>query len=171
MAAQVSAVLLIAAFVVVAFSALIGVPGLYAAKTIDDQLRLIEAYKKRWLATQAVVSLYIALTTGGFIALSVDLASSAGVLLPAAGALAIATGAVSGLSFVYVQTTDPRGGYSGQYPVPEVAAYWLWLAGLLLYSVACSWLAHFGSACLPRDWQLPTPRSTFAAAWAFSRRR
>lgn len=136
MTAQISAVLLIVAFVVLAASAVIGVPGLYAAENIDAQVELIGAHRRRWLGTQALVSLYVLVATAGFVALAVDLASSVSVLLPAVAAVAIGVGSASGLYFVYLQTADPRGGYSGKYPLPEVAAYWLWLAGVLVLGVA-----------------------------------
>jgi hypothetical protein len=38
--------------------------------------------------------------------------------------------------FAYLQVTNPCGGYSGAYPIPENLAYWLWLAGMLLFGVA-----------------------------------
>ena len=136
MEAQFSGYLLISAFVVLALAWPIGVPGLYAAETIDVQLQLIDAHKWRWLTTQALVALYCVLATGGFAALGIGLASSMSVWLPAAGGLAITGGSASGLYFIYLQTTDPRGAYSGRYPAPEVAGYWLWLAGLLLLGVA-----------------------------------
>lgn len=136
MATQVSGVLLIGAFAAAAAAGIIGVPGLYAARDIDDQLELIAAHRRRWLATQVSVSIYVLLATGGFLALAVDLGSSSSVWLPVAAAVAVVAGSASGLYFVYLQTIDPRGGYSGRYPIPEVAAYWLWLAGVLLFGLA-----------------------------------
>jgi len=136
METQISGALLIASFVALALAWTTGVPGLYAAQDIDERMRLLERHRRRWLVTQAEVALYGPLATLGFLFLSLDLASSGGGWLAAAGTLAMAVGTASGVYFIYLQTSDPRGGYSGRYPLPEVAAYWFWLAGLLLVGIA-----------------------------------
>jgi hypothetical protein len=138
LATQLTGILLVSGFVVLAASALVGVPGLYGAGSIDAQLELIRAHRRRWLATQALVTLYLVLAGAGFVALAVELAPDAGSWVPAVAALAVVAGSLSGLYFVFLQTTDPRGGYSSKYPLPEAAAYWLWLGGVLLFGVA--WL-------------------------------
>ena len=134
--AQLAGALLIGAFVILSFAWPFGVPGLYAAENIEEQLRLLVVHRRRWLVTQALVSLYAVLAAAGFAALAIDLSSSVSAWLPGAGAVGIAAGSASGAWFVVLQTKDPRGGYSGRYPLPEVAAYWLWLAGLALIGVA-----------------------------------
>lgn len=72
----------------------------------------------------------------GFAALASSLRSAKAGWLTTIGTAAIAIGTLSGVYFVYLQTVDPRGGYSGAYPLPEALAYWMWLAGTLLFGIA-----------------------------------
>ena len=135
-AERLAAVFLIGSFVSVMFSLLINAPGLYATRDIDRRLQIIETYRRRWLTSQALVVLYFPLTIVGFSLLASLLQSGGKGWIPVLGAVAIALGVLAGTYFVYLQTTDPRGGYSGAYPTPENVAYWLWLAGMVLFGIA-----------------------------------
>lgn len=131
-----AAVLLIAAAVAVFLSSFVNAPGLYQTEDIEERLGIIEANRTRWLANQALVVAGALLLVGGFGLLAGDLRPAAGRWIPVLGAVAFAAGTLSGLYFVYLQTVDPRGGYSGAYPFPENLAYWLWLAGTVLIGAA-----------------------------------
>lgn len=123
-------------------------PGLYDTEDINQRLEIIESYRTLWLTGQAVVTVAVVLFTIGFGVLSSTLRTTKWPWVPVLGALAIVAGTISGIYFVYLQTTDPRGGYSGAYPTPENLAYWLWLAGQFLFGVAFlqgglpSWLGY-----------------------------
>jgi hypothetical protein len=152
---RLSAVLLIAAGVGIMLTTFTNAPGLYETQDVAERLRIIEAHRPRWLASQGIVSLAALLLAGGFGLLAWKLRSNGGTWTPVVGAMAIAAGSLSALYFVYLQTVDPRGGYSGQYPLPEELAYWLWLGGQLLFGIAFlqvglpSWLGYLtGGAAL-----------------------
>jgi hypothetical protein len=148
---RLSAILLIAAFVAAVLSALINAPGLYATQDINVRLEIIGTYKTRWLITQALVGVYVLLTALGFAVLASALRMTGNPWVLALGTTAIVAGTIAGLYFVYLQTIDPRGGYSGAYPAPENLAYWLWLAGTLLFGVAIlqaglpAWLGYMAA--------------------------
>ena len=131
-----AAALLIAAFAVLAISTSVNAPGLYATRDIDERLRIISEHRKRWFVNQWLVAGFGVLTVVGFVALATTLRGTGSDWIPIVGAIAITTGTVSGMYFLYRQTVDPRGGYSGTYPVPENAAYVLWLVGTVLFGVA-----------------------------------
>lgn len=133
---RLSAVLLIAAFVGMFLSSFLNAPGLYQTQDIDERLQIIDAHRGRWLASQAVVTGSALLLAAGFALLAWTLRETGVSWVPVLGGAAIVAGTLSGLYFVYLQTIDPRGGYSGVYPLPENVAYWLWLAGQLLIGVA-----------------------------------
>lgn len=133
---RISGVLLIAGFASIMLSAFINAPGLYQTDDISERLQIIESHRTRWLASEAIVTLGVLLTAIGFALLASFLRNEGGSLVPLLGAVATAAGTLVGLYFVYLQTTDPRGGYSGAYPTAENLAYWLWLAGLLLFGIA-----------------------------------
>ena len=131
-----AAILLIVSFVSLMLSILVNAPGLYATQNINERLQIINAYKTRWLFNQALAFLYILLTTIGFAVLASTLRASGKAWIPVLGAAAYAIGSISGMIFLFLQTTDPRVGYSGAYPAPEALAYWFWLGGLLLLGIA-----------------------------------
>jgi hypothetical protein len=134
-ARRLSGILLIGAFVMVMLSAIIGVPGLYATQDINQRLKLIETYRTRWLLERSAVVLYALLVIAGYSLLALALRARGKAWLPFLAAVVTDAGTISGLYFLYLQTTDPRGGYSGAYPIAENLAYWLWLAGMLLFGV------------------------------------
>lgn len=135
-AQRLAAVLLIASSLLLLASTFVNAPGLYATQDIDERLQIIETYRTRWLINQGSVLVYGVLTVIGFALLAYALGTSGRAWVPGLGAAAIVVGTLSALYFVYLQTIDPRGGYSGAYPIPENLAYWLWLAGMVLFGVA-----------------------------------
>ncbi len=153
---RLSAILLIAGFVGMLGSTFLNAPGLYQTQDIERRLEIVQTHRQRWLASQAVVFVSVALLTAGFAFLAFTLQTSASAWVPILGTAAITVGSLSGIYFVYLQTTDPRGGYSGAYPTPEQLAYWAWLAGQLLFGVALlqtelpAWIGYLtaGSAAL-----------------------
>ena len=132
---RLSAILFIVVFVTVTLGVLVNAPGLYATQDINARLQIIEANKTRWLANQALTFLYILLTLIGFAVLASILRKTGSVWIPSLATVFILAGSLSGGCFVYLQTIDPRGGYSGAYPLAEHLAYWFWLAGLLLFGI------------------------------------
>ena len=133
---RLSAILLIAIFVAVIFTTIINAPGLYQTQDINERLQIIETYRTRWLISQTLVVIYSLLTIIGFSLLASTLMTTGRAWIPVLGAAAMVAGTISGLYFLYLQTIDPRGGYSGAYPLPESVTYWLWLAGTLLFGFA-----------------------------------
>ncbi len=133
---RLSAVLLIATFVGMLLSSFLNAPGLYQTQDVDERLRIIEAHRGRWLASQAVATGSALLLAAGFAILAWTLRKNGISWVPILGGAAIVAGTLAGLYFVYLQMVDPRGGYSGAYPIPENSAYWLWLAGQLLIGIA-----------------------------------
>ena len=126
----------------VSFLAIIGTtmaipPELYATEDIDKRLEILEANRSRWYVERTMGVLFSLGLAGGFTLLASKLRVTGGtpwVLNLSTAAILGAT--IVGLYFVYLQTIDPRGGYSGAYPIPENLAYWLWLAGTLLFGIA-----------------------------------
>lgn len=143
-----AAVLLIVAAIAILASSAVNAPGLYQTQDIDERMEIIQTYRTRWLATQAMVAAFGLLLVVGFVLLALNLRAAGGNWLPMLGGVAITVGTISALYFIYLQTIDPRGGYSGQYPRPEELTYWLWLAGQLLFGIAIlqadlpSWLGY-----------------------------
>lgn len=133
---RLSAGLLIAATVGVLLSSFVNAPRLYATQDVNERLQIIDAYRTRWLTSQAVGSVSAVMLALGFALLAWTLRKSEIPSVPILAGGAIIAGTLSALYFVYLQTIDPRGGYSGAYPTPENLAYWLWLAGQLLFGVA-----------------------------------
>ena len=84
----------------------------------------------------ALISLSALLTAGGFALLALHIRTAANAWVPGLGAVAIVVGTISGLLFLYRQTTDPFGSYQGVYSSMETLYYWLTIAGLLLFGVA-----------------------------------
>ena len=161
-AQQVSAILLIASFAVVLLSMLLIAPGLYQTQDIEERLRIIEKHKMRWLISEAAIFVYAALSISGFAILAYMLRTAGQSWLPVLATVAIAGGALVGSYFVYLQITDPRGGYSGAYPAAENLAYWLWLAGTLLFGIA------FLQGDLPNWLGILTAGATVAYGIAFA---
>jgi hypothetical protein len=147
-AERLAALCLIGSFVASAASVVTGAPGLYATQDIAQRLQVIATYRARWLITQGLVGVYGLLTIPGFALLAYAMRSTRRLWIPVLGAGAMILGTLAGMYFVYLQTVDPRGGYSGAYPTPEALAYWFWLAGLVLFGVAYlqagwpSWLGY-----------------------------
>jgi hypothetical protein len=131
-----AAILLVVGFVSLMLSVLVNAPGLYATQNINQRLQIITAYKTRWLFNQALAFLYILLTTIGFAVLAFALRTPGKARIHFLGVAAYVIGSISGTIFMFFQTIDPRGGYSGAYLAPEALAYWFWLGGALLLGIA-----------------------------------
>ena len=110
---RIAGVILITVFILVMLTAMVNAPGLYETQGISERLQIIEMYKTRWLINQAIVALFVLLTVVGFSMLAPTLRTAERDWLPIFGAGAMLVGTISGLYFVYLQTIDPRGGYSG----------------------------------------------------------
>jgi hypothetical protein len=132
---RLAAVLLIADFAAVMLSSMVNAPGLYATQDIDKRLEILKIYRTRWLMERALAVLSALLMIVGFCLLASTLQTTGSAWIPVLGAGAIVVGTIVGMHFVYCQTVDPRGGYSGAYRTAENVAYWLWLAGTLLFGV------------------------------------
>lgn len=133
---RLSAGLFIVAFALVVLGAIISVPGLYGTQDVNERLEIVEAYRTRWLTTQALVGLFTLLTAVAFGFLASTLQKPGWSWLPLLGTLVIIGGTLSGLYFVYQQTISPRVVYSGGFQLLENIAYWLWIAGVFIFGVA-----------------------------------
>ncbi|HEY5731895.1 MAG TPA: hypothetical protein VLA72_13965 [Anaerolineales bacterium] len=132
---RLSAIFLIAAFMTIILSTVINAPGLYQTQNIEERLQIIDTYRTRWLVNQALILVYSLFTIAGFLLLASVIGKRVQSQVLTLGAVALIAGTIAGLYFLYLQTTDPRGGYSGAYPIWENLAYWLWLAGIILFGV------------------------------------
>jgi len=133
---RMAAILLIIVFASVMISTWVTPPGLYATQNIDKRLEILRTNKMRWLMERALIILYSLMTIIGFSLLASNMWTTGRSWISILGAAAIVAGTLVGLYFVYLQTMDPRGGYSRAYPIPENLAYCLWLAGTLLFGIA-----------------------------------
>jgi len=133
---RMAAILLIAVFAAVMLSTMVTPPGLYATQDIDKRLEILKIYRTRWLMERAVVVVSALLMVVGFSLLASTLRTTRAGWVPVLGAVVIVAGSIVAMYFVYLQTIDPRSGYSRAYSTPEDLAYWLWLAGTLLFGVA-----------------------------------
>lgn len=131
-----SGILLILGGAAILLSSFVNAPGLYQTEEIEERLEILEAHRARWLANQVLVIGAAVVFTLGFGLLAFAMKAPGRSWLPLLGAAAVAGGSISGIYFVYLQTIDPRGGYSGVYAIPENLAYWFWLAGQVLFGIA-----------------------------------
>jgi len=135
-AQRLSAIFLIAAFTMIILSTVVNAPGLYQTQDIEERLQIIDTYRTRWYINQALVIVYSMFTVAGFLLLVSILRKRGQSQILAIGAVILVAGTIAGLCFVYLQTIDPRGGYSGAYPIWENLAYWLWLTSTLFFGIA-----------------------------------
>jgi hypothetical protein len=136
---RLSAVLLIAGFVALVLSFLLGPPGIaqtYQPPDPNRRIQIIEQYKTRWNISQSLIGLSLLLTTIGFFVLNTRLYTVANAWIPTLGASAFIFGVISGALFIYRQTTAPLSTYEGAYSIYQTLYYWLSLAGLLVFGVA-----------------------------------
>jgi len=133
---RLTAILLIAAFAIIMISTAVNAPGLYQTQDIEERLQIIDTYRTRWLVNQALVFVYLMFTMTGLLMLVSILWTRVQSQILAPGAVALIAGIIAGLYFLYLQTIDPHGGYSGAYPIWENLAYWLWLASTFLFGIA-----------------------------------
>lgn len=133
---RVAGIMLIAGFITLVGGAILGPPGLYQTDDIGQRLQILDTFQTRWIIERVGSLLFCLLYLAGFALLAYDMFSTTQDRFALLGGLAFIAATVSAMVFIYLQTTDPRGGYSGAYPIPEQLAYWLWLAGMLLLGAA-----------------------------------
>lgn len=111
-------------------------PRLYQEPDISQRVSIIEASRTRWNLSQLFFGLGIGLPAVGFLLLTLHLHGIQRQWLIYAGAAAFVLGALSGVIFVYRQTSDPVQYWASIQPSALIiGAVVLTLAGLLLYGV------------------------------------
>lgn len=133
---RVAGIMLITGFITLIGGAILGPPGLYQTDDIGQRLQILENLQTRWIVERVGSVLFCLLYLAGFALLAYDLWSSTEDRIALLGGVAFLAATVSAMAFIYLQTSDPRSGYSGAYPFPEELAYWLWLAGMLFFGAA-----------------------------------
>jgi hypothetical protein len=131
-----SAILLIAGPASMLASFLIGLPGVYKLSDLQQRVQLIEDNMARWNMSQIAIGLGAVLMASGFSLLAAHLRQSNNGWGPLLGAGILLAGTISGLFFLFRQTTDPLSAYQGNYKTFEYLYYWLAVAGLLLFGIA-----------------------------------
>jgi hypothetical protein len=132
-----SALLLIAGFTFLLLGFVFGLgTRIYGTMDMSERERIVEENKTRWNITQFFAGLGLLLMSIGFAVLASRLRTDGNSWIPTLGGTAIILGALSGTYFLYRQTTDMVGAFSGQYPGFEPAANILTLIGLLLFGIA-----------------------------------
>lgn len=132
---RVGGILLMIGFAALWVGAIGGPPGLYQTQDIGQRLQILETYQTRWIIDRVGSLLFILFVPLGFSIVAYHIWSETGERIPVLAGVAFVAASLSALVFIFLQTTDPLGGYSGAYPVPENLAYWLWLAGMVLFGV------------------------------------
>lgn len=135
-AQRLTAILIIAGFAFLMAGSLLGPQGIYQTSDPSERVQIIEENKTRWNITQSLAGLGISLTTVGFVVLASRLRTVGNAWVPTLGAVALVLGAISGVFFIYRQTTDPLSTYEGAYSGMQTLYYWLTLASLLLIGVS-----------------------------------
>ena len=133
---RLSAILLIAGFAVLMVASLLGPQGIYQTSDPAKRVQIVEENMTSWKITQSLTGLSLLLTAAGFFVLNTRLYTVGNAWVPTLGAAAFVIGAISGALFLYRQTTDPLSAFEGAYSGMQTLAYWLWLAGLLLFGVS-----------------------------------
>jgi hypothetical protein len=133
---RLSAILLIAGFAVLMVASLLGPRGIYQTSDPAERVQIVEEYKTSWNITQSLTGLGLLLTAVGFAVLGSRLRTAGNAWVPILGAVAFVVGAISAALFLYRQTTDPLSAFEGAYSGMQTLAYWLWLAGLLLFGIS-----------------------------------
>lgn len=111
-------------------------PRLYQEPDINQRVSIIEANRTRWNVSQLLFGLGIGLPAVGFLLLTLHLHDIQRQWAIYAGAAAFILGALSGVIFVFRQTSDPVQYWASTQPSALiVGAVVLTLAGLLLYGV------------------------------------
>jgi hypothetical protein len=131
-----SAILLIAGFMVLTFGFVASVRGIYQTPDLTKRVQMINEEKYRWIVGQSSLALGFVIITVGYGFLVSRLRSEGSAWIPTIGAVCLIAGLVSGIYFIYRQTTDPLGAFSGQYPGFEPLYNGLSLAGLILMGIS-----------------------------------
>ena len=131
-----SAILLIAGFAVLMVASLLGPRGIYQTSDPSERVQIVEENMTSWKITQSLTGIGLLLTAVGFAVLASRLRTVGNAWVPTLGAAALVVGAISAALFLYRQTTDPLSAFEGAYSGMQTLAYWLWLAGLLLFGVS-----------------------------------
>jgi hypothetical protein len=145
-------VLLVLSFLILIVGAGANAPGLYQTQDIAERMRILEAYRSRWYIERAASVVYALLQLTAFLLLAYSLRKTTSSWVPVLSVVAFAVATASALVFIYLQTTDPRGGYSRAYPLPEDLTYWMLLAGYLFLGISFfqgglpAWLGYLTAA-------------------------
>jgi hypothetical protein len=134
---QLSAYLLLAGAVALLAGFAVGLGrSIYRTQNFNERIAIINASKTRWIASQALFATSAVLSAAGFFELNIWLYGRADPWPFTLGAGAMIISAISGVLFVYRQTTDPLSSYQGAFRAFEFVYYWLAVGGLLLFGVA-----------------------------------
>lgn len=134
----------------------LGLQGIYQTEDLHRRVEIIDASKTRWFVSQSLYAVSFVLTAGGYFVLNIWLYKQSDPWPFTLGAGAMIIGAISGVIFVYLQTTSPLNSYQGDYKAFESVYYWLAVGGLLFFGVAFlqaglpAWLGYLtvGSAAI-----------------------
>jgi hypothetical protein len=134
---RLSALLIITGFLIMLMGYVFGLGNrIYGTTDMDERERIVEENKIRWNAAQFLVGVGLLLIPLGYAVLASRLRAEGTPWIPILGGVALVLGALSGIYFLYRQTTDIVGAFSGNYPGFEPVAYILILGGLVLFGVA-----------------------------------
>jgi hypothetical protein len=133
---RLSAVLIIAGFVLLVISGLVNVPGFYQTQDAAERVRLVNQYRSLWNANVILNYLVFLLTTVGVSLLSLHLWRSGASWSAASGAIAYAVGSVLYALVIFSRNADLLGYLEGKYPDYHGIGNWFVLGGLLLLGMA-----------------------------------
>lgn len=133
---RIAAIVLISAFAGLVLGSIASPPGLYLTQDIDERLQILETHKAQWYAERAGSVASNVLMMVGFGLLGYSLRAAVRDWVPTLGVAAFLIGGASALVFLYLQTSDPRSGYSGGFRSLENLVYWPKLAGMLLFGIS-----------------------------------
>jgi hypothetical protein len=134
---RLSAILLISGFAFLLFGFVFGLgTRIYGTTDMTERERIVDENKTRWNITQSLAGIGLLLIAIGFSVLASRLRTEANAWIPTLGGAALVFGTLSGIYFLYRQTTDLVGAFSGKYPVFEPLANILILAGLIFIGIA-----------------------------------
>ena len=143
--------LLITGFAIWILSLPFSLPEIYQTSDPFARVKIIEEHETQWKISQSLFTLGFLVLAAGFTVFALRLRTMGNAWIPALGGAALVLGTISGLLFIYRQTTDTLRAYQGAYSGFENIAYWLILAGLLLFGVAIlqsglpAWLGYLAS--------------------------
>jgi len=165
--AQLAGTAIIAAFVIGVVGTALSPPRLYALPDFGERLKLIEANRNRWNASQLVSGVSLVVTAAGILLLTLNLQGAANAWLVNLGGGAYLLGVALGMVYLYQYTRDPLASCSNPRPGAFLLAFTLLtLAAGVLFGVAIlqagfpTWLGYLligysvvaGAAYLVFNW-------------------